>query len=303
MVVGEQPNVTEANGTVYSDEKTEGKNFSFFVSQLYANTKYYFKVFYTDSPQNNEWTKELVLDGIIKDRTHQVENMKTVPLSNGFMFFKGTYFGFDAYTSFYTYNATTKQYAEFSPSGIDDYINSHSLGCYGFLMNKCPYVAMYAGNCYDKGVHIYKFDEGSKTFSLETSNPKRFGAGNVVNFTIGSQAYIGGGYYIPLFSNFKTEYTKDFWKYDFVTKEWRQLKDLPESEFVASFSFKNRIYAIARGSDNLYEYNVSSDTWNLIEKLPFKTVVAMPFSDALYLFTSHEEAEWYVNKVWKAVGL
>lgn len=54
MVVGEQPNVTEANGSVYSDEKTEGKNFSFFVSQLYANTKYYLKVFYTDSPQNNE---------------------------------------------------------------------------------------------------------------------------------------------------------------------------------------------------------------------------------------------------------
>lgn len=58
LVVGEQPNVTEANGVVYYDEKSTGKLFEFSVSKLYANTKYYFKVFYTDQNGNKVYSPE-----------------------------------------------------------------------------------------------------------------------------------------------------------------------------------------------------------------------------------------------------
>lgn len=58
LIVGEQPNVTETNGIVYSDEKSIGKRYSFSVSQLFANTKYYFKVFYTDQNGNKVYSPE-----------------------------------------------------------------------------------------------------------------------------------------------------------------------------------------------------------------------------------------------------
>lgn len=90
LIISEQPNVSEANGTAYYDEKSVGKKFVFTISGLYANTKYYFKVFYTDpsggkvySPEKQFTTQNLVVttvfgDIIVRDTVINQKNSFTI---------------------------------------------------------------------------------------------------------------------------------------------------------------------------------------------------------------------------------
>jgi hypothetical protein len=258
-------------------------------------------------PKKNEWIKELDLINIFKSYTREINNMKTVPLSNGFLFFKGDYYSWGSFNAFFTYNTMTKEYTQISHAGMPDDIYKYSWGCDGFTIGDKPYVAMYAGNNGNKGMYIYKYNEISKSFDVETSNSNRQGVVNVLTFASGNQVYIGGGNY-TLFTSYTASQTNDFWKYNFVSKEWTKLKNLPESEFIASFTYKNKYYAVAQKTGNLYEYNLDNDSWRVVEKLPYSVVAVMPFDDGLYIFTSHNVKinnydSKYVNRVWRSAAL
>lgn len=49
LVISETPNVSEVNGKVYCDTMASSQNFSFKILRLYANTKYYVRIFYHDA--------------------------------------------------------------------------------------------------------------------------------------------------------------------------------------------------------------------------------------------------------------
>lgn len=61
VLISETPNVTESSATsyTYTDIPSSENRFKFFVQNLYANTTYYFKVYYTDNLGNKVYSPEM----------------------------------------------------------------------------------------------------------------------------------------------------------------------------------------------------------------------------------------------------
>lgn len=58
LVIGETPNVSEATGNTYCDSTKSTEGFSFKAINLYANTKYYVKIFYRDASGKTIYSPE-----------------------------------------------------------------------------------------------------------------------------------------------------------------------------------------------------------------------------------------------------
>jgi hypothetical protein len=261
------------------------------------------------NPNNFLWTKEVSLLEIIKaSDCSYICNMKSVPLSNGFLFYKGEDYSGRVYNRFFTYNTADKQYTQMQTNGIPNNVIKYSWGYDGITLGGQSYVAMYLGYSSiqneSSGAILYKYNESSRIFEQETANVNRLGVSNTACFALGDMVYMGAGSY----SVFSTTNTTDFWSYNVKTKIWTPLKDAPISKFKKSFVYKNRCFAIGYNDNKLYEYIVGSDSWGVIEKLPYSVEAVMPFDDGLYIFTSHEVKidnyySKYVNRVWRSAAL
>lgn len=99
---------------------------------------------------------------------------------------------------------------------------------------------------------IWEYDPASDTWSQKADYPTggNYGAST---FTIGDKAYVGNGVY----SN------GEWQEFDPVSNKWRQIADCPNTQSEKTgFSIGDKGYFIS--SDNLFEYDPSSDMW--IEK-------------------------------------
>lgn len=256
-----------------------------------------------------KWEKEASFSNAVSfdNSKYYIANMNSVPLSNGFLLFKGKDYSGRSYNRFFIYNDDNKTCTQINPTGINDLVLKYSWGSYGFSVDGQAYVCMYRGGAVIEntsgGTFIYKYNESSKSFEKETENLKRLGEGGVVNFVLGHTLYVGAGTY----SFFNTAYTKDFWSYNLKTKVWKQLKDAPISDFRKSFVCKNRCFAIDFKDNILYEYKVEDDSWVVLEKLPFEVHAVLPFDDGLYAFTVCKEKvdreDKNVNRVFRCCAL
>ena len=82
---------------------------------------------------------------------------------------------------------------------------------------------------------------------------------------IGDCAYIGMGYSGKVHRD--TSYLRDFWKYDFTTREWKRLADFPANTTVKNclFSTEDAIYAVygfyRQFTRDVYRYDIITNQW------------------------------------------
>lgn len=89
-------------------------------------------------------------------------------------------------------------------------------------------------------------------------------------FSIGSKAYVGGGY-----NNDSASFINSFWEYDTLTTNWTRKADLPAGKRInaVSFSIGSKGYVATGNNGNadtvdLWEYDPGSDLWSPRAKLP-----------------------------------
>lgn len=75
-------------------------------------------------------------------------------------------------------------------------------------------------------------------------------------FSIGSKAYLGGGYSTNTFLHYS-----DMWEYNSITNEWVQLSDIPSGDFkaAATFVIDNKAYLVE--NNNLWCFDPSTSIW------------------------------------------
>ncbi len=113
--------------------------------------------------------------------------------------------------------------------------------------------------------------------------------GAAVSFSIGSYAYVGGGY-----DPFTIEPLFDFWKFDPLFKSWTRVGDLPVPMVSGSVSISTTLKGyVVRGeeTENFWEYDPNSDSWKMMPDYPG---VFLPYnipetgfeiSDNLYIYS------------------
>lgn len=106
---------------------------------------------------------------------------------------------------------------------------------------------------------IWEYDPTTKNWQEYTNFPggQRYGS---LAFVIGSKAYVGGGDN----ASDPTQSSNDFWTFDFNSKTWTQLNDLPFSGNVFGFVSNNKGFAIEDTGvqeSKLWLYDSSEDKW------------------------------------------
>lgn len=155
---------------------------------------------------------------------------------------------------------------------------------------------------------LWEYNPTTKNWVEYTSFPGE-GRYGFISFVVGSKAYIGGGYNtMDPTGNFSS-----FWSFDFITKTWTPLNDLPFSLNSFGFAVNNEGYAIQSfdsQQSKLWRYNTLSDEW--IEENPaldFEVYYATGFSGFemngfFYLFDSFLSIREFnpVNGQWQVIG-
>lgn len=88
---------------------------------------------------------------------------------------------------------------------------------------------------------------------------------------VGDKLYAGLGFCGKVYN--KTSLLRDWWEYDFASKEWTQLADFPTKDVVAPVVWLDEGYIYAalgfaeNFSKNVYRYDISDDRWEQVDKL------------------------------------
>ncbi len=94
---------------------------------------------------------------------------------------------------------------------------------------------------------------------------------NATAIVVGSKLYAGLGFSGRAYGD--KALLRDWWEYDFLSKEWRQLADFPADDVVAPIVWEDEGYIyLALGfadnfKKNVYRYEVSNDKWELVDRL------------------------------------
>jgi len=107
-------------------------------------------------------------------------------------------------------------------------------------------------------------------FELDT--PPFLGGAEMIQFTYGDKAYVGGGYQNLDFSS-----SKNIWEFDLSSEEWEQLSTIPYGSFTSGINFVlDDIAHFGLGNDNnqndyynIYNYSISDDDYSYASNLPF----------------------------------
>lgn len=133
--------------------------------------------------------------------------------------------------------------------------------------------------------------------------PPRWG---YIYFSIGTKGYVGLGYVRG--NNQYSEIYNDFWEYDTIKDQWRQLKDfkgMPRLDPI-TFSVKGKGYLLkgenlSQDYKEMWEYDPETDHWEERTCIPGErrygpAVFAM--GDKAYVMGGHDRTSPFLNDLW-----
>ena len=126
--------------------------------------------------------------------------------------------------------------------------------------------------------NIYVYDTTKNIWDLYLESPADFGAYASI-LKLGTKLYFVKG-----------SSSKVFWEYDLVSFIWTNLHNLPidadNYTFIDSFDDANLIYFLKAETSTLYEYNITSNTWDAGTTLSFSGCDEVSFGPALWKYNS-----------------
>jgi N-acetylneuraminic acid mutarotase len=152
-------------------------------------------------------------------------------------------------SNFWKYDPQANKWSEIAP-----FPGSNRMRAAGFVIRNMAYVGLGGTNLHD----FWRYDPEINIWTRISDFPAD-NTGNV-SLSLNNKGYV-----------ITSEATSNFWEYDAVTDTWTKKKDFPRSTSVypfypdAGFCINGKIYIYATdrstGSDQLWEYDFSTDSW------------------------------------------